>query len=53
MLLFIINIFISIALKLLRINKIFIYVITTMIMLLKVTFSNIQLILSILISEEL
>jgi hypothetical protein len=53
MLLVMINIFISIALKLLRISKILIYVITTMNMLLKVPFSNIQLILSILMSEEL
>jgi hypothetical protein len=52
-LLFIINVFISIALKLLRISKILIYVIITMNMLLKVPFSNLRLILSILMSEEL
>jgi hypothetical protein len=43
-----INVFISIALKLLRISKIFIYVIITMNMLLKVPFINLQLILRIL-----
>jgi hypothetical protein len=49
-----INVFISIALKLLRISKLFIYVIITMNMLLKVPFSsNLQIILSILMLEEL
>jgi hypothetical protein len=52
-LLFMINEFISIALKLLRISKLFIYVIITMNMLLKVPFSNLQIILSILMLEEL
>jgi hypothetical protein len=47
-----INEFISIALKYLELVR-FIYVIITMIMLLKVSFSNIQLILSILMLEEL
>jgi hypothetical protein len=42
------NVFISIALKLLGISKIFIYAIITMNMLLKVPFSNLQLILRIL-----
>jgi hypothetical protein len=53
MLLVIIEVFISIALKLLRISKIFIYVIITMNMLLKVPFSNLQLLLRILMFEEL
>jgi hypothetical protein len=48
-----INVFINITLKLLRISRIFIYVIITMIMLLKVLFSNVQLILSILMLKEL
>jgi hypothetical protein len=48
-----INVFISITLKLLRIIEILIYVIITMTMLLKVPFSNLQLILSILMLEEL
>jgi hypothetical protein len=39
--------------KLLRISKIFIYIITTMIMLLKVSFSNLQLLLRILLLEEI
>jgi hypothetical protein len=52
MLLVMINVFISITLKLLRISKIFIYVVITMNMLLKVSFSNLQLILSILMLEE-
>jgi hypothetical protein len=47
-----INEFISISLKYLELVR-FIYVIITMIMLLKVSFSNIQLILSILMLEEL
>jgi hypothetical protein len=41
-LLFMINEFISIALKLLRISKLFIYVIITMNRLLKVSFSNLH-----------
>jgi hypothetical protein len=53
MLLVIIEVFISIALKLLRISKIFIYVIITMNMLLKFPFSNLQLLLRILMLEEL
>ena len=48
-----INVFLSIALKLLRINKILIYVIITMNMLLKVSFSNLQLILSISMSRKI
>jgi hypothetical protein len=43
-----INVFISIALKLLRISKILIYVIITMNMLLKFSFSNLQVLLRIL-----
>jgi hypothetical protein len=48
-----IYLFISIALKLLKITKLLIYVKITMNMLLKVSFSNLQLTLSILMSEEL
>jgi hypothetical protein len=50
MLLVIIKVLISIAL---RISKIFIYVIITMNMLLKVSFSNLQVLLRILMLEEL
>jgi hypothetical protein len=52
-LLFMIIVLISIALKLRRISKIFMYVVITMNMLLKDSFSNLQLILSILMLEEL
>ena len=48
-----INVIISIELKLLRISKIFMYVVITMNMLLKVSLGNLQLILSILMAEEL
>jgi hypothetical protein len=53
MLLFVINVFISIALNYLELAKIFIYVIITMNMLLKVPFSNLQVLLRILMLEEL